>query len=390
MTTIVLKKGRAKPAWYGHPWIFSEAIARVDGPLEPGDEVRVVDDAGRCLGRGFANPRSQIRVRLATRRDEPLDGAWLARRLVAARELRVRIGLPSDATSAYRLVNSEGDHLPGLIVDVYGDALVVQTTTYAMKRREAEIVAALDTLMKPRSIYEAAAGGVAKLEGFESEAHQLAGEARTRVACRERGFQLEVEPLAGQKTGAYLDQRENRAFVEGIASGARVLDLYSYAGGFAMSAIRGGARSVTAVDVSPRALERAAAHFAMNGLAAPELVESDVFHWLESAPAGAFDLVICDPPKFARARKDLEPALKGYRRLNALAMATLAPGGILCTSSCSQLVGAEEFERAIAGGAHDAHRRAQLVHLSGQPSDHVVPVAFPEGRYLKFAVCRVE
>jgi 23S rRNA (cytosine1962-C5)-methyltransferase len=386
--TVTIRKGRAKPLWFGHPWVFSEAIAGADGELAPGDEVRVVDDQGRFIGRGFANPRSQLRVRMASRADAPLDAGWIAARLADARALRVRLGLPSADTDAYRLVNSEGDFLPGLVVDVYGDAVCVQFTAAAMKQREAQVFDAVEALLAPRTLYEVAAGGFAALEGFASAARVVRGEPRPRVACRERGFTLEIEPLGGQKTGAFLDQRENRAMVERLARGARVLDLYCYVGGFALAAARGGAASVTAVDASARALERARAHFAGNGLGELDAVESDAFRYLEQAPAGAWDLVVCDPPKFARARKDLDAALRGYRRLNALAMQALAPGGILCTASCSQLVDAESFERAIAGAAQDAHRRVQLVHAGGQPPDHAVPVAFPEGRYLKFLVVR--
>jgi 23S rRNA (cytosine1962-C5)-methyltransferase len=389
MVTVTLKRGRAKPIWFGHPWVYSEALEGGDG-IEPGDEVRIVDHDGRFVGRGFANPRSQIRVRVATRRDAPLDGVWLRARLEAARDLRRRLGLPSEATTAYRLVNSEGDALPGLIVDVFGDAVSVQFTTLAMKRRENEVYDALGALLAPRTTYEVPAGGVAKIEGFHAEARVVRGEPRPSVECKENGIVLEVEPLAGQKTGTFLDQRENRAMVERLAKDAKVLDLYSYAGGFGLAAARGGAASVTCVDVSARALERAKAHFEKNAFAAPTLVEADAFRYLEQAPAGGFDLVVCDPPKFARARKDLEAALKGYRRLNALAMQAAAPGAILCTASCSQLVDAVEFERMLAGAAKDAHRTLQVAHLGGAGPDHVVPVGFPEGKYLKFIVGRLD
>jgi 23S rRNA (cytosine1962-C5)-methyltransferase len=392
-STVVVKPGRAKPAWFGHPWIFSEAIARVDGSPEPGDEVRVVDADGRAIGKGFFNPRSQIRVRMASLRDVPLDDVWLGSALNGAVELRARLGLPGGAagaeTDAYRLVNSEGDFLPGLIVDVFGDAAAVQFTTFAMKRREEAVYDALQRLLKPKTIYEVAAGGVAQIEGFASSSRVARGEPRPRVECREHGVKLVVEPLSGQKTGYFLDQRENRAFVGRLAKGARVLDLYTYAGGFALAAARGGAAAVTAIDVSARALERCREHFELNGLGAVTTAEEDVFRWLEHAPAGGFDLVVCDPPKFARAKKDLPAALKGYRRLNALAMQACAPGGILCTSSCSQLVELPEFERALAGAAKDAHRRLQVINVAFQGPDHVVPAAFPEGRYLKFVACRV-
>jgi 23S rRNA (cytosine1962-C5)-methyltransferase len=388
MPTLVIKQGRAKPLWFGHPWVYSEAIERRD-ELQPGDEVRVVDHDGRFIGRGFANPRSQILVRLASRADVPLDEAWLGARLADARSLRRRLGLPSAETDAYRLVNSEGDLLPGLIVDVFGDAVVVQMTTAAMKLREAQIYDLIGGLLEPRTMYEAAAGGVAQIEGFHAQARVVRGVARPLVPCRENGVALEVEPLAGQKTGYFLDQRENRALVGRLAGGARVLDLYTYSGGFGLAAARGGATRVTAVDVSARALERARANFALNGLSGLETVESDVFRWLEQAPAGAYDVVVCDPPKFARARKDLEAALRGYRRLNMLALAACADDGILATASCSQLVDDEAFERMLAGAAKDAHRQLQVVKIAYQAPDHVVPLGFPEGRYLKFFVCRV-
>jgi len=386
---VKLKPGRAKPLWYGHPWVYSEAVERAD-QITPGDEVQIVDHDGRFIGRGFANPRSQIFVRIAERADRPLDEGWLRSRLHAARSLRARLRLPSAETDAYRLVNSEGDGLPGLIVDVFGDSAVVQLTTMGMKRREAEIFAAVTELLRPRTLYEASSGGAAqKVEGFVAQARVVAGESRPEVPCRENGAALVVEPLVGQKTGWFLDQRENRAFVAGLARGARVLDLYTYAGGFALAAALGGAAKITAVDVSPRALERAGKNFALNGIDPPELVEADVFRYLEAAPAGAFDLVICDPPKFARARKDLDAALRGYRHLNALALAACADDAMLATASCSQLVDDESFERMLAGAAKDAHRTLQVVHVAYQAGDHTVPVAFPEGRYLKMFVCRV-
>lgn len=389
MTTLVLKRGRAKPLWYGHPWVYSEAIERVEGAVEAGAEVRVVDHDGRFIGKGFINPRSQLRVRMASRRDLPLDPAWLQERLLEAQGLRRRVGLPSAETTAYRLVNSEGDSLPGLIIDVYGDAASVQFTTLAMKQREEEVYAALDSVLSPRTTYEIAATGMAQIEGFVVQSRVVRGEPRPSVDCLENGIQLGVDPLAGQKTGYFLDQRENRAYVGRLARGARVLDLYCYAGGFSLAAARGGAKAVTAVDVSQRALDRARANFAQNGLVGLDAIESDVFHYLEQAAAGAFDLVICDPPKFARARKDLPAALKGYRRLNALALMTCAPGALLCSASCSQLVSAEDFERVLAGAAHDVGRNLKVLHVGAQAEDHVVPVGFPEGRYLKFFVCQV-
>src|SRR5262249_14762549 len=203
MARVVLKSGRAKPLWHGHPWAYSEAIARMEGSAEPGDVVDVVDSADRFIGRGYWNPRSQIRVRMVTRRDEPVDDALIARRLAAAHALRTRLGLPRADTTAYRLVNSEGDGLPGLVVDVYGDAAVVQFTALGLKRREEVVYGALDQLLAPRTLFEASAGGFASVEGFEAQPRLLRGQPRPHVPCLENGIALEIQPLSRQETGAY-------------------------------------------------------------------------------------------------------------------------------------------------------------------------------------------
>jgi len=296
--------------------------------------------------------------------------------------VRARVGLPSARTTAYRLINSEGDELPGLVVDVYDDAAVVQLTTLGMAQRRAEIFDALDAELQCRTIFEAAAASYADLEGFQAVSRVARGESRASVACLEDGIKLEVEPLGGQKTGMFLDQRENRARVGQLARGARVLDCYSYAGGFSLQAARGGAATVTAVDSSARAVARVEAHAAANG-AKIEAVEADVFRFLETATPRAYDLIIIDPPKFARARKDLDAARKGYERLNALALGAVAPGGLLVTCSCSQNVDAMEFERIIAAGAKLASRQVRVLEQHGPGADHPLPPAFAEGQYLK-------
>jgi len=208
------------------------------------------------------------------------------------------------------------------------------------------------------------------------------------VRCRENGVELEVDPLHGQKTGYFVDQRENRRRVRELARGARVLDVYTYAGGFALAALKGGAQSAVCVDSSAKALERARRHAELNGVAL-DAVENDAFRYLETATPRSFDLVILDPPKFARAKKDLDAAMKGYQRLNALGLNACADGALLVTCSCSQLVGEELFERALAGAARDAGRRVQVLESRSQAPDHPVPPAFPEGRYLKALFCRV-
>ena len=379
---VILHKGRARPLWFGHPWVYANAVDRIEGDAAPGDAVSLCDHDGRLIGRGFYNPRSQIPVRLCTRADEALDAAFLRARIARARALRARLGLPSERTTIYRLVNSEGDDLPGLVVDVYGDAAVVQITTLGMSERRAAIFDALEAELGSATIFEVSPAAYAELEGFAAGSRVARGASRATVGGLEDGIRLEVEPLGGQKTGMFIDQRETRMRVGALAKGARVLDCYAYAGGFGLQAARGGAASVTAVDSSARAVARVEAHAAANG-AKIEAVEADVFRYLETATPRAFDLVVIDPPKFARARKDLEAARKGYERLNALAMQACAPGAVLVTCSCSQNVDAETFERIVAAGAKQAGRQVQIFEHRGAASDHPLPPGFPEGQYLK-------
>jgi 23S rRNA (cytosine1962-C5)-methyltransferase len=385
---IVLRKGRARPLWYGHPWVYANAIASIEGEAAPGDVVSLTDHDGRFIGKGFYNARSQIPVRLCTRADEVVDAAFLRRRIERARATRTRLGLPSRETNAYRLVNSEGDDLPGLVIDIYADAAAVQLTTLAMSMRRAEIYDALEAELAVKTIYELAPAAYADLEGYAAGSRVARGASRGSVAVVENGVALEVEPLGGQKTGMFIDQRETRARVAALARGTRMLDVYAYAGGFALAAARAGAAAVTAVDSSARAVARINAHAAANGVTI-DAIEADAFRYLETATPRAFDLVVIDPPKFARARKDLDAARKGYERLNALALQTVAPGGILVTCSCSQNVDAETFERIVAAGAKQAGRDVKVFERRGPAADHLLPPAFTEGQYLKVLLCHV-
>jgi 23S rRNA (cytosine1962-C5)-methyltransferase len=379
---VILRKGRAKPLWFGHPWVYANAVGRVEGDPAPGGVVSLVDHDGRFIGRGFFNPRSQIRVRLCSRADEAVDAAFLRRRIARAKAVRARLGLPSPETNAYRLVNSEGDDLPGLVVDVYGDAAVAQITTLGIAERRAEVFDALEQELDLKSLYEVSPPAYADLEGFAPVSRVARGTSRATVPVVENGIALEVEPLVGQKTGMFIDQRETRARVGALSRGARLLDCYAYAGGFALAAARGGARAVTAVDSSPRAVSRIEAHAKANGVAV-EAVEADAFRYLETVTPQSFDVVVIDPPKFARARKDLEAARKGYERLNALALKAVAPGGVLVTCSCSQNVDAETFERIVAAGAKQAGREVRLFERRGPAACHLLPPGFIEGQYLK-------
>jgi 23S rRNA (cytosine1962-C5)-methyltransferase len=384
-----LRQGRARPLWFGHPWAYANAIERLEGDAQPGDVVSLLDHDGRFIGRGLFNPRSQIPLRLLTREDVPVDAAFFRERLARAKGLRARVGLPSADTTAYRLVNSEGDDLPGLVVDVFGEVAAVQISTLGLSLRREAIFDAVEAACGAKTIFEIGAQTYAAVEGFSSSSRVVRGPAPARVPCLEDGIALEVEPLSGQKTGMFLDQRPNRIRVGELARGARVLDCYSYAGGFALQAARGGAAEVTAVDASPRAVARIEAHAAANGVAV-RAVEADVFRFLETATPRSYDLVVIDPPKFARARKDLDAARKGYERLNALAMTACAPGALLVTCSCSQNVGPEDFERIVAAGAKQAGRSVRLLEQSGAGADHPLPPGFAEGHYLKVLFAYVQ
>ena len=381
---VVLRKGRARPLWFGHPWVYANAIDRLeaDGEVSPGDAVSLTDHDGRFIGRGFYNPRSQIPVRLATRADAPVGADFFRARVAAAKALRRRLDLPSKATTIYRLINSEGDDLPGLVVDIYDDAAVAQITTLAIAQRKAEIFDALEAELGVRTIFESSSAGYAELEGFAAASRVARGQSRPTVGGVEDGIRLEIEPLAGQKTGMFIDQRETRMRVGSLARGARVLDCYAYAGGFGLQAARGGATSVVAVDSSARAIARIESHAATNGVRI-DAVEADAFRFLETATPRSFDLLVIDPPKFASARKDLEAARKGYERLNALALGAAAPGAVLVTCSCSQNVDAETFERIVAAAAKQAGRRVRVFERRGPASDHPLPPGFGEGQYLK-------
>jgi 23S rRNA (cytosine1962-C5)-methyltransferase len=390
---VVLRRGRARPLWFGHPWVYANALDRVEGNPDPGAVVSLLDHDGRFIGRGIYNSRSQIPVRLLTRVDEPIDGTFFLERLRRTVLLRAAVGLPNSRTTAYRLVNSEGDGLPGLVVDVFGAAAGFQVSTLGMALWREEIASAIGELLSPATIYEVAAGSFAEVEGFVAESRVVRGAARAQVACQEDGIRLEVEPMQGQKTGLFLDQRPSRMRVGEIVGAApakfgRVLDCYAYNGGFSLQAARAGAGEVTAVDSSSRAVARIEAHAKANG-SQVRAVESDAFRFLETATPHAYDLVVIDPPKFARARKDLEAATKGYERLNALALSVCAPGAILVTCSCSQNIGPVEFERVLAAAARQASRDVRIVERQGPGPDHPLPPGFSEGQYLKVLVAYV-
>jgi 23S rRNA (cytosine1962-C5)-methyltransferase len=394
MATIVLNPGKERPVQQRHPWVFSGAIARVQGYVGRGDVVDVCDASGEWLARGTWSSGSQIRARLFTwQADEVLDEDLVRRRLVRAIEMRRWLGYTA-ADAACRLVYAESDGLPGLVVDRYAEYLVVQLLTQGMAARAELIVRLLAELLQPRGIYERSDADVREKEGLPASEGLLWGEAPpNQIATRQPGDLLFLADLrAGQKTGAYLDQAYNRLRAAAYCAGKDVLDCFCYTGGFAAAAARAGAAQITAVDSSAGALDTLRANMAANGLSRVEPLEADVFKLLRQYrnEGRQFDVIILDPPKFAHAQGQIERATRGYKDINLIAMQILRPGGVLATFSCSGLVSADLFQKVVFGAALDARRDVQIIERLTQSPDHPVLLTFPEGEYLKGLICRVQ
>jgi 23S rRNA (cytosine1962-C5)-methyltransferase len=394
--TVFLKRGREKPVRNRHPWIFSGAVARVDGDAVDGDLVQVADNRGQYLATGYLNRRSQILVRLLTwDADESIGPDFWRRRL--ARSIAGRSDLAggsSDASrmDACRLVFAESDGLPGLIVDRYAGWLVVQSLTLGMARRQEEIVHLLAVLLEPEGIYARNDAAVRRKEGLLLERGLLWGmEPPELIEIVEHGHRFFVDLRQGHKTGFYLDQRVNRMKASVHCPGKDVLNAFSYTGGFGVYAGRAGARSVVNIDTSVEALALAEDNLALNGSSPQELVAGDCFQVLRHFrdEGRDFDLVILDPPKFAASQAQVRSATRGYKDVNLLAMQLLRPGGLLVTFSCSGLVSSDLFRKIVFGASVDAGRDVQIIELLGQGPDHPVLLTFPESAYLKGLVCRV-
>jgi 23S rRNA (cytosine1962-C5)-methyltransferase len=382
LARIILKRGREGPVRGGNPWIFSQAIARIEpAAVEAGAIVAVHDSAGALLGMGDFNPATTIAVRMLAWGETPAIEELVARRLKGALELRRKF-VRAD-TNAYRLVNGDGDGLSGVVVDRFGDVLVVQLLTAGADRMRETIVEALCELVHPRAIVERSHGAVRKQEGLDDRIAILAGEPVTETLATENGIRIHIDFEHGQKTGYFLDQRDNRALGGGIASGARVLDAFCYQGGFTLAAIAGGAKRVVAVDTSARALEWARQNVSLNGHpeSAVEFVHGEAGRFMAET-ADRFDLIVLDPPPLARSRGDAERAGRLYVELNAVAMRALAPGGRLMTFSCSTHFRADDFVRAVRFAATNAGRNLRLLAHLGPGPDHPVLLGHAEGEYL--------
>ena len=391
MPIVRLKPGHVQPIWAGHPWVYAQAVDRVEGGAIAGDEVSVVDPRGNLLGRGFYSPGSAIPVRLLVRDEKThLDASFFRARLERAVMHRSAVGLPGEHTTGFRQVHAEGDGLPGLIVDRLGDTLSVQLATLGMKQREALVYEALSSVLAPRSIVDRTSAQIAKAEGFEPSGGVVRGEALRAFEFVERGLRFRVPLELGQKTGFYFDQRALRARVEQLAHGKRVLDAYSFVGAFAIAAARGGAREVVAVDESALAIEVGAECAAMNAVGDKvKFTKGDARRALSDAK-GEFDLVVVDPPRLAPTRGAREQALVAYAKLAENACRATRPGGLLVVCSCSAAVDLAALTRALATGATKVNTEATVLERWFQGADHPVPAAFGEGLYLKALIARVD
>jgi 23S rRNA (cytosine1962-C5)-methyltransferase len=385
---IRLKSGREKSLKRRHPWIFSGAVDRVDPSPGAGDTVEVRDASGKPLALAAYSPQSQIRARVwSFDAASCVDAVFFRQRLTAA--IALRESLPAARhTNAMRLVHGESDGLPGLVVDRYADVLVVQFLSAGVERWRDPILDLLAELSACEAIFERSDAEVRKLEGLEPRVGFARGNrSASRCPIIEHGLNFRVDVQQGQKTGFFLDQRENRQRVRALAAKRRVLDAFSYTGGFALAALAGGATQVTALESSAEALEIARENLAANPLdaARAEFVKADVFSQLRLLrDRGArFDLIVLDPPKFAPTAAQAKNAARAYKDINLLAFKLLAPGGLLATFSCSGGVPAELFQSIVAGAALDAGAEAKIIERFSAAADHPVALEFPEGDYLK-------
>lgn len=382
MTDVVLKATRDRSIRRRHPWILSGAIDRIEGVEESGAWVRVVSASGEALGYGHLSPGSALRVRmLSAGKDAPGD-ELIAERIRAAVERRAAHPLLAD-TDAVRLINAEGDGLPGLVVDRYADVVVVKITAAGMHVRRDRIAQALRESTGAAVGFERADAAAARREGIATEQGALWGEApEGPIEICERGRRYRIDVVGGQKTGFYLDQRDSRDLAASLASGRRVLDLFAYSGGFAVAAALGGASAVTLVDSSAPALALAEQHLAENAPGLPARFANQDVHEFLRADRGLYDLIVVDPPPLARNRRDVARATRAYKDALFYALARSAPGAYLLAFACSHNIDADLFRKIAFGAALDAGRAASVLRVLGPPVDHPVSIDHPEGNYL--------
>ncbi|MDY0970161.1 23S rRNA (cytosine(1962)-C(5))-methyltransferase RlmI [Siccibacter turicensis] len=391
---LVLAKGREKSLLRRHPWVFSGAVTRLEGKAGLGETVDIVDHQGKWLARGAYSPASQIRARVWTfNRDETIDIDFFTRRLQQAQQWRDWLAA-QDGLDSYRLIAGESDGLPGVTIDRFGNFLVLQLLSAGAEYQRPALLSALGNLYPECAIYDRSDVAVRKKEGMELTQGPVSGELPPDLLpIEEHGMKLLVDIKAGHKTGYYLDQRDSRFATRRYVKDKRVLNCFSYTGGFAVSALMGGCREVVSVDTSQEALDIARKNVELNqlDLSKADFVRDDVFKLLRKyRDAGeTFDVIIMDPPKFVENKNQLMGACRGYKDINMLAIQLLNPGGVLMTFSCSGLMTTDLFQKIIADAAVDAGRDVQFIEQFRQAADHPVIAPYPEGLYLKGFACRV-
>jgi 23S rRNA (cytosine1962-C5)-methyltransferase len=386
---ITLQRNKDQPTVPGHLWLYAGAVGDVNGVAEAGDLVDVYTHSGRFYGRGLFNPHSKIRVRLLTFEEEPIDEVFWAKRLRRADELRRRV---VSGTDAYRVIHGEGDLLPGLIVDRYAHLLVMQTLSFGMDRRKELLADLLNQQIKPEAIYLRNEAKSRTLEGLPMAQGFLRGQSSTRLEIMEGPARFEVDAERGQKTGWFCDQRENRLAVASVAKGADILEVFCHTGAFGIQAALQGATSVLGVDVSTEALTMARRHAEMNQVSVLcEYRQADAFEELRALDRAGhrYDLVILDPPAFARSKHAVPHAVAGYKDINLQALRLIRPEGFLATCSCSYHVSEQSLWHTILDAARDAKRQLKLIESRSQSRDHPMLAAMPETRYLKCFIFQV-
>ncbi len=389
---IRLKKGKEESLLRRHPWVFSGAVASLPEGLEEGDEVTVLAADGTLMGTGHFQIGS-IAVRILDFGTDRLTDDFYERRLENAFALRRTLGLMRPDNNCFRLVHGEGDFLPGLIVDIYGDTAVMQAHSPGMHYARHRIAAALTQLQGAgiRNVFYKSETTLPYKARLDPENEYLAGAFDGNIAI-ENGLQFNIDWMRGQKTGFFVDQRENRRLLERYASGRDVLNMFCYTGGFSVYAMRGGAKKVDSVDSSAKAAALTDANISLNfpGDERHHTYATDAFRYLAEMQDNAYDLIVLDPPAFAKHRSALKNGLLGYRKLNARAFSKIRPGGVLFTFSCSQVVTREQFRLAVFSAAAQSGRKVRILHQLSQPADHPIDISHPEGEYLKGLVLYVE
>jgi len=383
---LILRPKKEKPVIQNHPWIFSGAIEKIEGDPQDGDIVSVLASNGNFLAKGYLNRKSQITVRVLTREyGEEVDESFFRRRIAKAINYRMNT-LRLDKYGAYRLIHDSADMLPGIIVDKYSNHLVVQILSLGIEKRKDQIIDILDSTLSPDCIYERSDSSSREKEGLNIRSGLIRGDQPYDLIINQNGLKLIVDIRGGQKTGAFLDQRENLEIVASYARGRDMLDCFCYTGGFSVCSALQGANSVTGIDMSMKALEIAEQNSEINNTKC-QFVQEDAFKFLNECDR-KFDLIVLDPPGFAKSNRDIEKAAKAYKHINMRAMRILNTNGILATFSCSHHIDALLFRKIVFAASVDAGCNVRIIRMLHAAPDHPINIAYPEGEYLKGMICQ--